>query len=282
MQLSKLEYNIYNELKKNKFVVFRIQDMCHVFSMSTMQAYNVMKALKKKNAITVVKNGTYAFNDAHDFVVGTSFHCPSYISFWSALNYYGWSDQTPHRIFLATSKYAKKISSFVYVTLSVKKFFGYIMLGEIVIVEKEKAFIDALLFPKYAGGIREIQECFKKAHKELNIDKLIVYARRVQSKAVVRRLGFLLEQEKDIRAKKLLKYIGSGYERLDPSLPKKNKFIKNSGNLDSDLSRIVKNRRFLSASRTRGSLSLVIDNSKKTTPTKRIIYNKRWLLDINN
>ncbi len=282
MQLSKLEYRVYNELKKNKFVVFKIIDMRRVFSMSTTQAYNAIKALKNKNVIIVVKNGVYTFNDAHDFAVGTSLHYPSYISFWSALNYYGWSDQTPHRIFLATSKYAKRIGSFVYVTLSGKRFFGYITLGDIVIAEKEKSFIDSLLFPKYAGGIREIQECFKKAYKELDINKLIVYARRAQSKAVIRRLGFLLEQEKDISAKKLLKYIGSGYERLDPSLPQKNKFIENSGNRDSDLSRIVKNRRFLSASRTRGSLSLVIDNSKKTTPSKRIIYNKRWLLDINN
>lgn len=226
MQLSKLEHLVYDRLKKNRFVVFRARDLRRIFAMDATQTYNVVKALKKKRAIVAVRGGTYTFDDAHEFAVATALHYPSYISFWSALNYYGWSDQTPRRIFLATPKYAKSAASFVYVTIASKRFFGYVTLGEIVIAEKEKALTDALLLPRYAGGMQEVRACFKKAYSEINIDKLISYARRVQRKAVIRRLGFMLEQEQDVRAKKLLKHIGKGYELFDPTLPRKNKFNK--------------------------------------------------------
>ena len=61
------------------------------------------------------------------------------------------------------------------------------------IAEKEKAIIDSLLFPKYAGGIKELIICIKISINELDKDKLLKYALEINSKAVLRRLGFILE-----------------------------------------------------------------------------------------
>jgi len=226
MQLSKMEHDAYEILRKNEFVVFRIKDICILLKVNKTKAYNIVKALKKKKVIKTVKEGIFTFNDADEFAVATAIHYPSYISFWSALNYYGWSDQTPRKLFVATTKYTMEIGSFKYVTLSKKRFFGYVQEGKITIAEKEKAIIDSLLFPKYSGGMREVSECFKIAFSELDKKKLVDYALKADSKAVIRRLGYLLNLSGDTKLAELKKRIGKGYEKLDPSLKRKNNLNK--------------------------------------------------------
>ena len=226
MQLSKLEYLAISKLNKNNFVVFRIRDICLLLNIKKTKAYNLVKALKKKSAIKKAGKGFFTLKNMNEFIIASAINYPSYISFWSALNYYGWSDQNPKKIFLAATKYSKEINDFKYITVSKKRFFGYILEGDITIAEKEKAIIDSLLFPKYAGGIKEITANLKLAFNSLNKEKLISYALKIESKAVVRRLGFILEQLSYKKIDKLRKHIGRGYERLDPSLKKKNNLNK--------------------------------------------------------
>jgi len=226
MQLSKTEELAYTTIKKNNFAVFRIRELCLLLNINKTKAYNLIKALKKKNAIKTIKGGLFTFKDINELAIATALHYPSYISFWSALNYYGFSDQTPNKIFIATTKYSKEIGIFKYVTLSKRRFFGYQKIGDIVIAEKEKVFIDALLFPKYSGGIKEIYECLKNAINQLNKEKMINYALKVNSKSVIRRLGFLLEKLEHKQISILKKNIGKGYEKLDPTLQGKNNLNK--------------------------------------------------------
>ena len=96
------------------------------------------------------------------------------------------------------------------------------------IADKEKALVDSLLFPKYAGGIREIINCIETSLNEIELDTLCDYALKVESKAVLRRLGFILEylKYKGNVIERIRKNIGSGYERLDPSLDKRNNLNK--------------------------------------------------------
>src|SRR3989344_6583508 len=193
MQLSKLEDLAYGELKKNNIYLFRIRDLCLLLKINKTKAYNLIKSLKKKEAIKNTGKGFFVIKRTNEYSIATILNHPSYISFWSALNYYGLSDQMPKKIFLATTKYSREINNFKYITLSKKRFFGYKMISEVVIADKEKAIIDSLLFPKYAGGIVEIKECLKNALKDLDVNKLIKYAILIDSKAVLRRLGFILD-----------------------------------------------------------------------------------------
>src|SRR4030043_18919 len=186
MQLSRLESRAYEKLKENKLFVFGIRDLCLLFDVDKTKAYNIVKAMKKKQLIRNVGKGKLAFRDADDLVVASALNWPSYVSFWSALSYYGLSDQMPRKIYSATTKYSKQIRNFKYVTLSRKRFFGYTKIGDIVIAEKEKAFADSLLFPKYAGGIREIEKSLKNSLENLDTEKLIKYSFRIESKAVIR------------------------------------------------------------------------------------------------
>src|SRR3989338_2114413 len=228
MQLSKLESKAYETLKTNNLAIFKTKDMMLLLNINRTKAYNTIKALKRKKAIEAVKAGLYALHGTSELVIGSCLNWPSYLSFWSALNYYGFTDQLPNTIFYATTRYKKKVDNYKYVTLSKKRFFGYTRAGDIIIAEKEKAIIDSLLFPKYAGGISELIECIRAAVKELDKDKLIDYAVKIKSKAVLRRLGFILELigYKGKMLEKIAKRTGRGYELLDPSLNKKNNLNK--------------------------------------------------------
>jgi len=223
MQLSKLESQLCTELQDRQLLVFQAKDAQLLLELSSTQAYNLLKALKRKKAIQ--KAGKYfILTGTDELVAATSLHFPSYLSFWSALSYYGFTDQLPKTIFIASSRYHSKMKSFHYVTLSRSRFFGYQLLGKIVIAEKEKAFLDALLFPKYAGGIKEIWKCLLAAQQQIKISTLIHYALKMNSKILLRRVGFLLEHL-GLPKNKLLplrKRMGQGYEKLDPSLPRKN------------------------------------------------------------
>jgi len=226
MQLSKLENLAYEELKKSGLVVFRIKEMALLLKVHNGKAYNLIKALKRKEAIRKVGKGFFALQGVDEFVVATNIHYPSYISFWTALNYYGLSDNIPKKIFLVTTKYTQPIGNFVYVTLDKKRFFGYTSMGNSAIAEKEKAIIDSLLFPKYSGGVKEVMKCVASGKNELSIKKLIHYAERVESKAVLRRLGFILQNLGFKGYESIKRNIGGGYVLFDPNLKRKNKLDK--------------------------------------------------------
>ena len=138
MQLSKLEDKAYGELKRNGLEIFRIRDLCLILNINKTKAYNLIKSLRKKNAIEKFAKGVFSLKGTDEFVVAVNLNWPSYISFWSALNYYGLSDQNPKKIFLATTKYSREIKNFKYITISKNRFFGYTLVGKINIAEKEK------------------------------------------------------------------------------------------------------------------------------------------------
>lgn len=196
MQLSKTENNVYETLRNAGFVLFTAADICQILSMKKTKAYNLIKALKKKRIIK--KWGAYfSFSDADEFVIGPLLHFPSYLSLWSALQYYGLSDQMPKKIFLITTKYRKPVGNFVYVTVDTHRYFGYTKIGSITIAEREKAIVDGLFFPKYCGGIDEVYKSIRNGWKDIDKKKLVSYARRMRSRIVMKRIRYILEREKE-------------------------------------------------------------------------------------
>ncbi|MBN1157309.1 hypothetical protein JXA85_06820 [Candidatus Woesearchaeota archaeon] len=195
MQLSKLEAEAYETLRKNNLTIFKTNDLRLLMGFNAVKTYNLIKTLKKKAAIITKKAGTYALRGTNELAIGSYLNWPSYLSFWSALNYYGFSDQLPKTIFYATTRYRKKTGNFKYVTLSRRRFFGYVRAGDIIIAEKEKAVVDSLLFPKYAGGLRELTESVRNSIDRLDRKKLIEYCKRIKNKAAMERLEMILNDK---------------------------------------------------------------------------------------
>lgn len=86
----------------------------------------------------------------------------------------------------------------------------------------EKTIIDCLFKPDYAGGIVEVSKAIFSTKEKLDYDKLLDYAVKFNSQAVIKRLGYileLLEIETNI-INELQKIKTASYVVLDTELPK--------------------------------------------------------------
>ncbi len=224
--ISKTEYKILEKLKENSVEVFDIELVEKLTAFKRAKIHQLLSSLKKKRIIHYISRGKYffLFPQAPDAIfLSCNILWPSYISFWTALNFYKFTEQMPRTIFLVTTKKAKSITlldrKIVFVRLSRKRFFGYEKIDNIVIAEKEKALIDSLLLPRYAGGIEEVFKCLLNAWVEVDKRKLIEYALKMKNKSLIKRLGYLIEHgnfkiERGL-LKKMEKKIGKGYSKLD-------------------------------------------------------------------
>lgn len=91
----------------------------------------------------------------------------------------------------------------------------------------EKTLIDCLFRPDYAGGTVEIAKALYQSKEKIKFDKLLEYAMRFNSKAVIKRLGFLLEVLgiETVIIQKLHQIKTASYVLLDTELPKCGKLI---------------------------------------------------------
>ncbi len=168
------------------------------------------------------EKGSYTL---HEFVIGSYLIEPSAISYWSALHYYGLTEQIPRTVFLQTPARKKKSRLNIFgldyqiVRIKKEKFYGlrkeWIEEAAVSITDKEKTIIDCLDKPQYSGGIIEVAKALKTGL--LNQKRINEYALKIDNLSVVRRLGFLCDQiglplaVPQIKSKK--------YLLLDPTMP---------------------------------------------------------------
>lgn len=82
--------------------------------------------------------------------------------------------------------------------------------------------IDGLKQPAYCGGFSEVAKGFSMRLSDLDPQRLVDYALRLDVGAVIRRLGFLLEAygvEAPDQVKRLCSRLTATYHLLDPDLP---------------------------------------------------------------
>ncbi len=140
---------------------------------------------------------------SNSLFIGSFLTTPAYISFWSALHYYGLTEQVPQRVFVATTRQKRSVrfhhQTYQFVRLKPSRFFGYHreQLGDlpIVIANEAKTLLDSLTLPKYAGGMGEVIKALRTALQDREVDQkeLIEYAIRMNSTSIIARVGFLLE-----------------------------------------------------------------------------------------
>jgi predicted transcriptional regulator of viral defense system len=93
----------------------------------------------------------------------------------------------------------------------------------------ERTIIDGLKQPEHCGGLTEIAKGLWMRRQDVNVDRLVQYAKRIGVGAVVRRLGFLLETYEMASAPvldRLRNGLTSTYVRLDPVLPAEGKRLR--------------------------------------------------------
>lgn len=183
---------------------------------------------KKKGSLMRIEKGKYALKGVSTYAVASNIFYPSYISFLSALGYYNLTTQIPKEVFVVTLKQKKGIKfgdhSIHFIKFKPPRFFGFKkerVEGKVVFVaEPEKCIVDSLFLIKYCP-LSEILYALKNYRPD--IEKLLDYAWRMKSKALLKRLGYLLELSGVDVYSKLKKKLGSKYPPLNPLLEKEGK-----------------------------------------------------------
>ena len=184
--------------------------------------------LKKVDEIHEIERNRYTVHrDA--FLVASRMTWPSYISIWSALRYHNLTEQIPQAIWVITTKKRRNAkiqfagTDIFFIIVSPKYFFGYDKVDfsgfEIFIADSEKSIIDSMLFRKVS--VSEIYDLLKSNLHSLRPNRLIDYAIRTGNKALIKRIGFLLESMDVSVHKKLEKYLYPAYTPLEYNLPAK-------------------------------------------------------------
>jgi predicted transcriptional regulator of viral defense system len=125
----------------------------------------------------------------------------SYVGWWSAAAFHGFTTQMPATVFVAVKRQTKartvEDAEIRFVTVPARKFFGarrYTVYGRGAnISDPEKTVIDCIDRPDLAGGPAELTRIIHAAMAEIDQSKLVDAAMRMKSTSLLQRLGFLTE-----------------------------------------------------------------------------------------
>ncbi|MFH0861137.1 MAG: type IV toxin-antitoxin system AbiEi family antitoxin [Candidatus Altiarchaeota archaeon] len=220
--ISKNERYLTDLIKENNLTVFGVREVYRLSSWNKTRVHNTLHTLKEKRRITRIKRDKYALKDEINqktFEIATTTIRPSYISFWTALNHYGYTDQQIRQVQVITTKQQKTIRfdnhTIEVTTFQPRRFYGYKREEEYTIAEKEKALVDSLHLPEKCGGFNEYAQNLENAMEDIDQKKLIDYVIRFKNKTLTSRAGYMLETL-GIEAGKLQKHKSETYVKLNP------------------------------------------------------------------
>jgi len=175
-------------------------------------------------------DGTYS---VHPFLIVPHLATPYALAYWTALSHYNYTEQLPGTIFVATTTVPTSHEltieelglQYRLVTLVSHKFFGHrrvwIKGQGVTITERAKTVVDCLDHPEYCGGV---VEAAKGLHEGLSQEhfapeKLTEYAERMSNRAILKRMGYLVELLNLPVAGEIERWqssLSAGYSLLDP------------------------------------------------------------------
>jgi predicted transcriptional regulator of viral defense system len=229
--------------------IFTYDDAVKIYGSRNRRLRELLSKLVKRGWLQRIEKGKYLILPLeagregewteHEFIIGSYLIKPYYISFRSALNYYGYTEQISRMVYIASTerklKSSLEVSGVTYrlVKLSERKFFGFKQITidgyKINISEPEKTIVDCLDQIRYGGGIGEVSKALWYGRNELDFNKLADYSLRNGNRASSQRLGYLIETlgfqaEKAIEI--LLGNLSTRYTPLDILSESKGKCIK--------------------------------------------------------
>lgn len=225
------------------FTSSTVKNIASRLSISRGYANIILCNLTQEGWIKNIRKGLYAFTATtgiqpiHEFEIAMHLVKPAMISHYSAFYHHNLTDQVPRDVFISTVKGTHipqlgekdkqagfKLDGVHYRIMQINRdrFFGAIPAwkGEVgfKVTDLERTLLDGLAAPQYCGGFGEVLHGFCEKLDELNIDKLVNYALRLDI-AVARRLGWALErlEVEEVKLSCLAQPDHPGYRRLDPS-----------------------------------------------------------------
>ena len=230
-------------------IVFRHSDVEAITSLKPKSARNFMASLVRRGLATRLKPGLFVLVPfelgreseylGNPYVVARELACDGdyYISHASAMDIHGMVTQ-PQLVVYTTALRAIRPrtilgTEFRFVRAKSRQVFGtneeWVTKTERVRVsDPERTVIDGLKQSEYCGGFSEVAKGFWIRKDDMDPERLVDYAMRLDVGAVIRRLGFLLElfEAKAPGAlKELQARLTPSYALLDPLMPDEGEFL---------------------------------------------------------
>lgn len=165
--------SVKDRLEHLEMSIFSVRDFVRIFNVLPKTARAFLSHHSSDNSFRRLKLGVYILpnNPPTKFELANYVHKPSYISFETALSYYGIIPETVYSITSATTNISKEFDflnqSYRYSKLKKKLFFGYFPLKIrdrlVLIADKEKALLDYL----YLASLKKQQ-----INERLNLDQI--------------------------------------------------------------------------------------------------------------
>ncbi len=176
----------------------------------------------------------------HEFEIAMALVQPAAVSHWSAMHFHGLTQQVPRQVHVLTTAavsaprvrgsgavagddgYKAGGAVFTFVRVAPTRFFGTepVWIGEarVTVTDPERTLIDGLSKPQYCGDFAEVLQAFQVRLANLELDRIIDYAVRLDG-ATAKRLGWVLEHLglASARLERLLSIPVKGYRTLDPT-----------------------------------------------------------------
>lgn len=149
--------------------------------------------------------GREGIGDTHPLTVGALLVEPYFFSYGTACTQHGLTEQVFAEVYLACTARRKtetiRGKRYVFVRVQEERFFGYeetMILGEPVqMATRERALLDAIDRPRYAGGLSEVSRMVGRVGTGVFWERLLDFAARWGESAVVQRLGYFLDLHGD-------------------------------------------------------------------------------------
>lgn len=196
----------------------------------------ILENLVDKKIIARIEKGKFCrSNFRNENVIGCFLVPDGVVSYWSALNKHGLTDQFPNVLFIQTSrnKQEKNVfgTTYKFVRVHSRKVMGIISEGngnnQFRITDIEKTLVDCFDLPEHSGGYAELLRAFSQA--KFNSDKMIDYCTAIDNIAATKRMGFIAELLDKKGLKTFIKFakqrINFKYNVFDPAGTDKGEFV---------------------------------------------------------
>lgn len=145
-------FDKYEKIKKTGLRIFGVRDLAIILGLEIPSSRVIANRLAKKGIIRRLKKDLYILTGVEiaDFEIANRLIYPSYVSFESALNYWGITTQIPEVVTSASYR-SKKITindkEFIYSRISEEIFhFGIIREENFFVARPEKALLDMIYY----------------------------------------------------------------------------------------------------------------------------------------
>lgn len=151
-----------------------------------------------------LEEGPDALGESNLFALASRIADPYYIGYGSAAAHYGLTTQHRRAVILVTTAHVRGRQvgegRVTIVNPKPRKFFGFgpveVLGFKVMMSDREKTAIDCIDRPALAGGVGEAAEILAAASRRLDWPKTAEYLERIDSTALVRRFGWVMDHVK--------------------------------------------------------------------------------------